>query len=44
VQKRLQPLGIYVATTTPSEFDSFVHDQVTSWNAIASKMKAGKNP
>jgi tripartite-type tricarboxylate transporter receptor subunit TctC len=43
VQKRLQPLGIYVATTTPSGFDSFVHDQVMSWNAIASKMKAGKS-
>jgi tripartite-type tricarboxylate transporter receptor subunit TctC len=39
VQKRLQPLGIFVATTTPSAFDAFVHEQVLSWNAIASKVE-----
>lgn len=38
VQKRLQPLGIFVATTTAAAFQSFIHDQVLSWNEIASKV------
>ncbi len=38
VQQRLRPLGIFVATTTPAAFQSFIHDQVLSWNEIASKV------
>ena len=38
VQERLRPLGIFVATTTPAAFQSFIHDQVLSWNEIASKV------
>jgi tripartite-type tricarboxylate transporter receptor subunit TctC len=38
VQKRLEPLGISVATTTPAAFQSFIHDQVLNWNEIASKV------
>jgi tripartite-type tricarboxylate transporter receptor subunit TctC len=44
LQKRLEPLGIYVQKTTPSEFDSFVRDQVLQWNAIASKVKTDAKP
>ena len=38
VQNRLRPLGIFVATTTPAAFQSFIHDQVLSWDAIAAKV------
>ena len=34
VYTKLQPLGIFVATTTPSAFDSFIRDQVRRWNEI----------
>ena len=44
VQKRLEPLGIFVRKTTPAEFDSFISDQVSQWNEIASKVKASAKP
>ena len=42
VQKRLEPLGIFVKKTTPSEFDSFIAEQVTQWNGIAAQVKTAK--
>lgn len=44
LQKRLEPLGIFVQKTTPSEFDGFIRDQVTQWNEIASTVKADAKP
>lgn len=44
LQKRLEPLGIYVQKTTPSEFDGFVRDQVAQWNEIAATVKADAKP
>jgi tripartite-type tricarboxylate transporter receptor subunit TctC len=40
IQERLRPLGIFVAKTSPSEFDTFIHEQVVRWNEIASEAKA----
>jgi tripartite-type tricarboxylate transporter receptor subunit TctC len=44
IQSRLEPLGIVVRKATPSEFDSFVRDQVSQWNEIASKVKTHAKP
>jgi tripartite-type tricarboxylate transporter receptor subunit TctC len=44
LQKRLEPIGIFVQKTTPSEFDGFIRDQVAQWNEIAATVKAAAKP
>ena len=44
LQKRLEPLGIFVHKTKPSEFDDFIRDQVSQWNSIAATVKSVAKP